>query len=143
MNLSGSKKTLALAGALCGILAVVLALTAAEGQTTTIFTGIFTIVSFGSILVTINFILLGGTLGFFPSLCALGYCLVPICCSAFISAILPFVITKIAACGAGLYWCVNSVIRFFTGHIQDNRKFLGLYPCILLYGVITWIIFIH
>ena len=127
----------------CLFLAVVLAITAAEGQTSIIFTGIFSIVSFGGILVTVNFILLGGTIGFFPSLCALGYCLVPLCFTALINAILPFVIIKLIACAGGTYWSSICVMKFFSNQIAENRKLLGLYPCILMYVILAWIIFIH
>ena len=128
---------------LCLFLAVVLALTAAEGQTSIIFTGIFSIVAFGGVLVTVNFILLGGTLGFFPSLCALGYCLVPLCIASLISALIPFVIVKLAVCAIGTYWSSICVTKFFSPQIPENRKLLGLYPCILMYVILAWIIFIH
>ena len=127
----------------CLFLAVVLALTSAEGQTSIIFTGIFSIVAFGSVLVTINSILLGATVGFFPSICALGYCLVPLCASATASAVLPFIIIKLISCAAGVYWSIISVRKFFNPQIPENKKFLVLYPCYLFYVVIAWVIFVH
>lgn len=38
---------------------------------------VFALVSVGAIVLTINVVLLGGTIGFFQSLCLLGYCLFP------------------------------------------------------------------
>lgn len=38
---------------------------------------VFALISVGAIALTINVVLLGGTIGFFQSLCLLGYCLFP------------------------------------------------------------------
>ena len=38
---------------------------------------VFALVSVGAIFLTVNVVLLGGTIGFFQSLCLLGYCLFP------------------------------------------------------------------
>lgn len=35
-------------------------------------------VSFGAVILTVNVVLLGGTIGFFQSLCLLGYCIFPL-----------------------------------------------------------------
>ncbi|OHS97735.1 Yip1 domain containing protein [Tritrichomonas foetus] len=128
---------------LCLFLSVVLSITAPPGQTTLLFTGVFSIVTFGAGIVTINMILLGGTVGFFQALCALGYCLFPIAVSSLITAILPFFIFKITVVPACLAWAVYSANKFFSSQIPENRKYLGLYPCCLLYAVLSWIIFIH
>ena len=39
---------------------------------------VFALVSVGAISLTVNAVLLGGTIGFFQSLCLLGYCLFPL-----------------------------------------------------------------
>lgn len=39
---------------------------------------VFALVSVGAIILTVNVVLLGGTIGFFQSLCLLGYCLFPL-----------------------------------------------------------------
>lgn len=38
----------------------------------------FALVTVGAISLTVNAVLLGGTIGFFQSLCLLGYCLFPL-----------------------------------------------------------------
>lgn len=124
-------------------LSVILALTGESSETSILFTGIFTICSFGGAVITINFILLGGTMGFFPTLCALGYCLFPSCISSLVCAVLNFTIIKLIVCGIALYWSIISIQKFFKSQIPENRVFLGLYPCILFYAIISWIIFIH
>lgn len=128
---------------LCLFLSTVLSITAPSGQTTLLFTGVFSIVTFGAAIVTINMILLGGTVGFFQAFCALGYCLCPIAVSAFVSVIIPWRIFRLVTVPVALYWSTQSASRFFAKQIPDHRKLLGLYPCVLLYTILSWIVFIH
>jgi len=128
---------------MCLFLSVVLAITSSEGQTTIIFTGVFSIITFGAAAATANFMLLGGTVGFFPSVCAVGYCLVPLCVSSFVSAIVSFIMVKLIIVPLGLWWSVSSVSRFFAGQIPENRRIIGIYPFALLYAILSWMIFIH
>ena len=128
---------------LCLFLSVVLSITAPSGQTTLLFTGVFSIVTFGAGIVTINMILLGGTVAFFQALCALGYCLFPLALSSLVTAIMPFILIKIIIVPAFFVWAVVSANKFFSNQITEEKKYLGLYPCALLYGILSWIIFIH
>ncbi|KAI5485289.1 Golgi membrane protein YIP1 family [Trichomonas vaginalis G3] len=124
-------------------LAVSLALSGDSSQTSVLFTDIFSICSFGGAFVTINFILLGGTSGFFPAFCALGYCLFPVCISALICSILSIIFIRLLACAGGLYWSSIAIRKFLQTQIPDDKRILGLYPCILFYAIITWVIFVH
>lgn len=128
---------------LCLFLSVVLSITAPPGQTTLLFTGVFSIVTFGAGIVTINMILLNGTVGFFQALCALGYCLFPIAFASIITAFLSFILVKLIIVPICLAWAIFSANKFFASQIPENRKYLGLYPCALLYTILSWIIFIH
>lgn len=128
---------------LCLFLSVILSITAPSGQTTLLFTGVFSIVTFGAGIVTINMILLGGTVAFFQALCALGYCLFPLAISSLITALLPFILIKIIIVPACFVWSVVSANKFFFSQIPEDKRYLGLYPCALLYGILSWIIFIH
>ena len=127
---------------LCLFLTVVLSITAPSGQTTLLFTGVFSIITFGSAIVAINLILLGTSVSFFQAICVLGYCLFPIALTAFVSAILRWLIVRIVTVPIGLSWSLYSVSRFFGKQIPENRKILGLYPCALLYAILSWIVFI-
>ena len=44
----------------------------------------FVVLGVGAVILTLNILLLGGTIVFFQSLCLLGYCLFPIVLAAFI-----------------------------------------------------------
>ena len=128
---------------LCLFLTAVLSITAPAGQTTLLFTGVFSIVTFGAGIVTINMMLLGGTVGFFQALCALGYCLFPVALSSLVCAVVPVLIVKLVTVPACLLWAVFSANKFFASQIPENKKYLGLYPCALLYAILSWIVFIH
>lgn len=127
----------------CLFLSTVLAITAPAGQTTLLFTGVFSIVTFGSAVVTVNLILLGSSVAFFQALCALGYCLFPIAVAALALAVLPWFALRLALVPVALWWSLFSVLRFFGRQIPENRKVIGLYPCVLLYAILSWIVFIH
>jgi hypothetical protein len=124
-------------------LSVVLAITAPPGQTALLFNGVFSIVSFGATIATINIILLGGNIAFCQVLCALGYCLFPIALASLVSAILPWLMVRVVTVPVALWWAVSSASRFFGKQIPADRKWLGLYPCALLYTILSWIVFIH
>ena len=40
----------------------------------------------GAVVLTVNVVLLGGNIGFFQSMCLLGYCLFPMDCAAIVTA---------------------------------------------------------
>lgn len=90
-----------------------------------------------------NLILLGSTVAFFQALCALGYCLFPIAVAALLSAVLPWLFVRMVAVPVALWWSLFSVSRFFGRQIPENRKVIGLYPCVLFYAILSWIVFIH
>eukprot|EP01134_Creolimax_fragrantissima_P004056 CFRG4056T1 len=133
---------------LCVSLALILRDTASEDQKTLVFTSVFVIVWVGSAVVTINSQLLGGTLSFFQSLCALGYCILPLVVSALCSRILSLANVKsiwihifvVVAC---LAWSVFASIGFLAESQPPRRKPLAIYPLVLFYVVIAWMILIQ
>ena len=60
---------------------------------------VFALVSVGAIVLTVNVVLLGGTIGFFQSLCLLGYCLFPMDVAAIVCVAVKIMLVR---CGAGL-----------------------------------------
>ncbi len=69
---------------LCLALASTLSISAREDQTGLVFGVVFVIVWCGAGIVTINAVLLGGTISFFQSVCVLGYCLFPFNIASFL-----------------------------------------------------------
>ncbi|XP_042868635.1 protein YIPF6-like isoform X1 [Penaeus japonicus] len=114
------------------------------------FAQVFVIVWVGAAVVTMNTKLLGGTISFFQSVCVLGYCLLP-CCGSLILCrliliatqnkllfILRFIVTVI-----GFVWATFAAMVFLGDSQPSTRKALAVYPILLFYFVISWLILSH
>jgi hypothetical protein len=66
------------------LLATLLSVSTPADQAATVFCAVFGIVWIGAAVVTLNAQLLEGHLSFFQSVCVLGYCVFPLCISAFL-----------------------------------------------------------
>jgi hypothetical protein len=127
----------------CLLLCLILSVTAPNGQTSTLFAGVFSIVTFGGGVATVNVVLIGRSVAFFQSLCAIGYCLFPMSAAALVCLVLPWFIVRVIVVPAAFWWSVTSLARFFGHQIPADRRIIGLYPCALLYATVGWIIFLH
>eukprot|EP01068_Selenidium_serpulae_P007392 Selendium_serpulae@DN4696_c0_g1_i2.p1 len=127
---------------LCLALSVILWQEAHAEQKKLVFTLVFVIVWFGSVVVTANAVLLGGKISFFQSVCVLGYCLFPldiaalVCC--FVPASVAFV--KVILITVALHWCTGASVAFMSELVPDDRKLLAVYPVWMFYVAIAWII---
>eukprot|EP00123_Amoebidium_parasiticum_P000593 comp11436_c0_seq1/m.5850 comp11436_c0_seq1/g.5850 ORF comp11436_c0_seq1/g.5850 comp11436_c0_seq1/m.5850 type:complete len:213 (-) comp11436_c0_seq1:547-1185(-) len=133
---------------LCVTLALLIRQGAAEEQKTLVFTSVFVIIWVGCIIVTVNAQLLGGTLSFFQSLCALGYCVLPLVLAAIVNTILSVAgvnfwllhaIAVIVACA----WAIYASLGFLSDSQPPRRKPLAVYPIVLFYIVISWMVLIQ
>lgn len=101
-----------------------------------IFGTVFCVIWVGSIAVTINAKLLGGSVGFFHSVCTLGYSLLPMNIVALFNILLRrylyfwliFATTSIA-----LLWSVQSASLYMSPLMPAETKWLALYPIFLFY----------
>eukprot|EP01012_Entosiphon_sulcatum_P048745 TRINITY_DN67270_c0_g1_i1.p1 TRINITY_DN67270_c0_g1~~TRINITY_DN67270_c0_g1_i1.p1 ORF type:complete len:192 (-),score=47.74 TRINITY_DN67270_c0_g1_i1:146-721(-) len=126
---------------LCLFLAILLGVSKkAESAKGATFAGVFTGVSVGSAVVTLNAQFLGGNLSFFQIVCVLGYCLFPLCVAAFICFFIPVTLLKIIPCTLAWCWAVYASMGFFTGAVKEERKTLVVYPIILFYFFICWML---
>lgn len=118
------------------------------------FAGVFALIAFGAVMVTINTKLLSGKISFFQSICVLGYCLLPLVLIAYLNNILFYfarsasvfaflsrVILTMVACG----WSVFSSTAFLAADTINltDRKALAVFPIFLFYFVISWLIILH
>lgn len=85
---------------------------------------VFALVSVGAIVLTVNVVLLGGTIGFFQSLCLLGYCLFPLDVAAIVCVTTDILLIR-QGLAAGLPSC--------TTGCQGSRWLPSLLPCTLLW----------
>ena len=99
----------------------------------------FALVSVGAIVLTVNVILLGGTIGFFQSLCLLGYCLFPMDAAAIVCATVRLMLVRWLVVGVCIAWSSWASIPFIGGAVPANRRALAIYPLVLLYTCVGWL----
>jgi len=112
------------------------------------FTEAFTLVFFGSCVVTANIKLLGGKISFFQSLCVIGYCLLPSIFASLACHLLHFegakrlsMFLRLLSAGIGFAWSTYASITFLSSAQPERRRFLTIYPIILFYFVTAWMVF--
>jgi hypothetical protein len=116
------------------------------------FIEVFVIVWVGSAAVTVNSQLLGGTISFFQSLCALGYCLFPPALAALLSYVMKvlshsqertvaYFIIHVLLTVFGFSWAIWASVAFMWDFQPPKRRVLALYPVILFYFAISYMIF--
>ncbi|KAJ8394434.1 hypothetical protein AAFF_G00046450 [Aldrovandia affinis] len=111
------------------------------------FAEVFVILWFGSVVITLNSKLLGGTISFFQSLCVLGYCILPLTVGMVICRLVllggagkvSFAIRLIVVV-ASFGWSTFASTAFLADSQPPNRKALVVYPIFLFYFVIGWMI---
>lgn len=111
------------------------------------FAEVFVIVWFGSIIITLNSKLLGGTISFFQSLCVLGYCIMPLTVAMVVcrivlvgsTGVVSFVV-RLVVVTASFGWSTFASTAFLADSQPPNRKALVVYPVFLFYFVIGWMI---
>ncbi|CAG5866911.1 protein YIPF6 [Menidia menidia] len=111
------------------------------------FAEVFVIVWFGSIIITLNSKLLGGTLSFFQSLCVLGYCILPLTVAMAVCRIVLLSGTgkvsaaiRLVVVTSSFGWSTFASTAFLADSQPSNRKALVVYPVFLFYFVIGWMI---
>ncbi|XP_041828180.1 protein YIPF6 [Melanotaenia boesemani] len=111
------------------------------------FAEVFVIVWFGSIIITVNSKLLGGTLSFFQSLCVLGYCILPLTVAMVVCRIVlirgtgPVTsVVRLVVVTASFGWSTFASTAFLANSQPPNRKALVVYPVFLFYFVIGWMV---
>ncbi|RIB13671.1 Yip1 domain-containing protein [Gigaspora rosea] len=121
---------------LCLSLAILLGISARKDQEIMVFTSVFTIVWFGSAIVTINAKLLGGTVSFFQSVCVLGYCIFPLVIAAFIAIFVKKVYIRLPLVVLAFLWSSWASVNFLSSSHLSNRRLLAVYPLFLFYFAI-------
>jgi len=129
---------------LCLMLAIMLSINAPPNQALGVFTSVIVIISFGSLVVTIQAKLLGGRVSFFQGLCVLGYCVAPLDIAAFISCFVRIIWVRAPIALLAWAWCIWASVNFLDGtKIEPQRILLAVYPLLLFYFVLAWMILIQ
>jgi len=117
-----------------------LSLSAAEDQTALTFATVFVIVWCGAGIVTVNAALLGGKISFFQSVCVLGYCICPINIASLVALSWNNSYFKLIIAIVSFFWATRASVGFMAQLVQEDRRMLGVYPVILFYLVLTWMV---
>ncbi|KAH7884435.1 hypothetical protein F5I97DRAFT_1889552 [Phlebopus sp. FC_14] len=129
---------------LCLALGVMLSFNAPSSQALGLFTSVVVIVSVGSLVVTIQAKLLGGRVSFFQGLCVLGYCIAPLDIAALISCFVRIIWVRVPIALLAWAWCIWASVNFLDGtKIEQQRILLAVYPLLLFYFVLAWMILIQ
>eukprot|EP00730_Choanoeca_flexa_P006504 TRINITY_DN12164_c0_g2_i1.p2 TRINITY_DN12164_c0_g2~~TRINITY_DN12164_c0_g2_i1.p2 ORF type:complete len:237 (+),score=61.37 TRINITY_DN12164_c0_g2_i1:96-806(+) len=130
--------------ALTMTLALLLRASAGEDSQSEVFAGVFFIICIGAVVVTVNNQLLGGTLTVFQGLCVLGYCILPLVVACLLLKLVAGISSHLAFRGlvvlAAMSWSIYASIGFIAKQSPVKRRALVLYPIILYYIVIGWLV---
>eukprot|EP00461_Guttulinopsis_vulgaris_P002118 UN02119 len=131
---------------LCLLLATTLGVAAGDktqgGQLGLIFTIVFVIVWFGSFVVTANAICLGSDkLGFLQGVSLIGYSIAPIVICSFINCFdaVPR-LAKYFIGAVAFVWSMQAAVGFLIPIIPPGKRILSLYPVLLFYLALSWLV---
>ncbi|KAG8935950.1 hypothetical protein FRC02_005425 [Tulasnella sp. 418] len=129
---------------LCLTLGIMLSVNAPPAQSLGVFTSVVVIVCVGSLVVTLNAKLLGGRVSFFQSLCVLGYCVFPLVIAAIVSTFVHVLYVRGPVAIAAWVWSVWASMNFLDGtKIEQQRVLLAVYPLLMFYFILAWMILIQ
>ena len=128
---------------LCLTLASSLSYSAKSDQTALVFAAVFVIVWCGAAIVTVNAALLGGKISFLQSVCVLGYCIFPLNIASILCYLSKSKFYHFIVVGIGLTWSTKASVVFMAQLVHEDRKALGVYPVLLFYITISWMILVQ
>ncbi|KAI0649065.1 Yip1-domain-containing protein [Trametes meyenii] len=137
---------------LCLALGILLSINAPPSQSLGVFTSVVVIIAVGSLVVTVQAKLLGGRVSFFQGLCVLGYCVAPLNVAALVSTFVHLIYVRAPVALVAWAWCVWGEfllcllpsVNFLDGtKIEAQRILLAVYPLLLFYFVLAWMIIIQ
>ncbi|MBA0723990.1 hypothetical protein Golax_020701 [Gossypium laxum] len=105
-----------------------------------VFAVAFALLAAGAVILTLNVLLLGGHIIFFQSLSLLGYCLFPLDVGALICMLKDNVVAKVIIVCLALAWSSWAAYPFMSSAVNPNRKALALYPVLLMYLSVGFLI---
>ncbi|KAJ7126902.1 Yip1-domain-containing protein [Mycena epipterygia] len=129
---------------LCLLLGIMMSITAPADQSLNIFTSVIAICSIGALTVTVQAKLLGGRVSFFQGLCVLGYCIAPLNIAALVACFVRVIYIRAPIALLAWAWCIWASVNFLDGtKIEQQRILLAVYPLLLFYFILAWMILIQ
>ncbi|KAK9824705.1 hypothetical protein WJX72_012542 [[Myrmecia] bisecta] len=126
-------------GPMAFTLTLAICLSIGAPKPSSVFSLVFGTLSAGAVILTVNVVLLGGNIGFFQSMCLLGYCIFPLDVAAIISLAVKTMLVRWIVVGIALAWSSWASVPFIGGSVSPARKALAVYPLLLLYTCMAWL----
>ncbi|TFK28184.1 Yip1-domain-containing protein [Coprinopsis marcescibilis] len=128
----------------CLLLAIMLSVNAPKEQTMGVFTSVIVVCSLGALAITVQAKLLGGRVSFFQGLCVIGYCIAPLDIAALVSTFVRIIYVRAPVTLLAWAWCIWASVNFLDGtQIGQQRILLAVYPLLLFYFILAWMILIQ
>ncbi|KAG7089524.1 hypothetical protein E1B28_011199 [Marasmius oreades] len=129
---------------LCLLLGIMLSVNAPSDQSLSVFSSVVVVCSLGALTVTVQAKLLGGRVSFFQGLCVLGYCIAPLDIAALVSCFVRIIYVRAPVTLLAWAWCIWAAVNFLDGtQIEQQRILMAVYPLLLFYFVLAWMILIQ
>mmetsp|Transcript_38606 Transcript_38606/g.46716 ORF Transcript_38606/g.46716 Transcript_38606/m.46716 type:complete len:299 (-) Transcript_38606:778-1674(-) len=121
------------------VLLLAVTLSAGSKDPSTVFSIVFTVLTFGAVVLNLNVLLLGGNIVFLQSLSLIGYCIFPMDIAALFCLLWGNVIYRSLLLLVGVAWACSASIPFLGAQVPADRRFLAVYPIVLLFISIAWL----
>ena len=126
-------------GPLVFSLVLAIALSAGASKPEKTFALVFAVICAGAVVLTLNVALLGGNIIFFQSVSLLGYCIFPLDIAALLCLLWTNKVYNSLVLLAGIGWACWASVPFVSAAVSPQRRFLAVYPLVLLYISIGWL----
>lgn len=140
-------------------LASILSHSTDDDQAALVFTIVFSFIWVGAGVVTLNAALLGGQMfvyrsclhtnlstcfrSFLQSLSLLGYCIAPLTVAAIVCRFVPTKVVQLPVAFSSMLWACRASFTFLSALVPAERRFLALYPAVLFFLTIVWLILLQ
>ena len=128
---------------LCLALASSLSFSAPPDQSAAIFAAVFVIVWLGAAAVTLNAVLLGGKVSTMQSVCVLGYCTAPLCAASLVCHLVHMSVVQLPTVTVATIWSTRASVGFMAQLVPEQRRALAVYPMLLFFGTIAWLVLVQ
>jgi len=128
---------------ICTILGITQSWSAPEDQKSLVFSSVFFIVWGGGAILTVNAQLLGTPLSFLQSICLIGYSVFPIALAALVCQASGSIALRIPSSIVANLWSIRVSALFLSSVAKADRKELVIFPVILFYAILTWMVFLE
>jgi len=128
---------------ICTVLGMTQCWSAPDDQKSLVFSSVFFVVWGGGAVLTVNAQLLGTPLSFFQSICLIGYSIFPLALAAILSQASGSLAFRMPVAIVADLWALRASALFLSSIAKTDRKELVIFPVVLFYFVLTWMVLLE